>query len=220
MLSDAGSTPAASTIRLALRRALARDEALAHGRFAARHVFVIALCLTRLRFSGQPFEGSLPLPACCQTRCPFSMHRAAGWLLQSLPGSGACIAAPSSNPGAQRILVPSEFLNRSGWGTSHREMRTERVTQDVNPWLHVRSSGGITQPGFWKVDTALARVLRLDNTRTLELRVEAFNLFNNFNRAIPTTSINSPTFGEITTQNGDSRIMQFAIKYASEELRA
>jgi len=72
----------------------------------------------------------------------------------------------------------------------------------------------ITGPGFWKVDTALARVLRLDNTRTLELRVEAFNLFNNFNWGDPTTSINSPTFGQITTQNGDSRIMQFAIKYA------
>ena len=43
-------------------------------------------------------------------------------------------------------------------------------------------------PGFWKVDTALARVLRLDNTRTLELRVEAFNLFNNFNWGDPTTT--------------------------------
>ena len=72
----------------------------------------------------------------------------------------------------------------------------------------------IMGPGFWKVDTALARVLRLANERTLELRVEAFNLFNTFNWGDPTTSINSPTFGQITTQNGDSRIMQFAIKYA------
>jgi hypothetical protein len=72
----------------------------------------------------------------------------------------------------------------------------------------------IAGPGYWKVDTALARVLRLDNTNTLELRVEVFNLFNNFNWGDPTTSINSPTFGQITTQNGDSRIMQFAIKYA------
>jgi hypothetical protein len=46
------------------------------------------------------------------------------------------------------------------------------------------------------------------------LRVEVFNLFNNFNWGDPTTSINSPIFGQITTQNGDSRIMQFAIKYA------
>jgi hypothetical protein len=72
----------------------------------------------------------------------------------------------------------------------------------------------ILGPGYWKVDTALARVLRLQGTRTLELRVEAFNLFNNFNWGDPTTSINSPVFGQITTQNGDSRIMQFAIKYA------
>ena len=57
-------------------------------------------------------------------------------------------------------------------------------------------------------------MLRLGNTRTLELRVEVFNLFNNFNWGDPTTSINSPTFGQIRTMNGDSNIMQFAIKYA------
>ena len=71
----------------------------------------------------------------------------------------------------------------------------------------------IAGPGFWKVDTALARVLPLDNTRTLELRVEVFNLFNNFNWGDPVTNLESPQFGRITTQNGNPRIMQFALKF-------
>ena len=68
-------------------------------------------------------------------------------------------------------------------------------------------------PKFWKVDTAIARIVRISSARTLEFRVEAFNLFNTFNWGDPTTSLNAGTFGRITTQSGDSRIMQFAIKY-------
>ena len=68
-------------------------------------------------------------------------------------------------------------------------------------------------PGFWKVDLALARVVRLAATRTLELRVEAFNVFNTFNWGDPNTTLESGNFGRITTQNGDPRIMQFAVKY-------
>jgi hypothetical protein len=60
---------------------------------------------------------------------------------------------------------------------------------------------------------ALARLLRLHQAQTLELRVEAFNLFNNFNWGIPVVNFNSGTFGRITTQEGDPRILQFAVKY-------
>jgi hypothetical protein len=68
-------------------------------------------------------------------------------------------------------------------------------------------------PGFWKVDVSLARVLSLAAQHTLELRVEAFNVFNNFNWGDPNVTLNTATFGQITTQAGDSRIMQFAVKY-------
>ena len=78
----------------------------------------------------------------------------------------------------------------------------------------------IEGPGFWKVDLALARLLPVGGARTVELRVETFNLFNNFNWGDPTTapgsgiaSLDAGTFGRITTQAGDSRIMQFAVKF-------
>jgi hypothetical protein len=72
---------------------------------------------------------------------------------------------------------------------------------------------GFEGPGFWKVDMGLARVLSTGGQTTLELRIEAFNLFNNFNWGDPATNLDAGTFGRITTQTGDSRIMQFAVKY-------
>jgi hypothetical protein len=72
---------------------------------------------------------------------------------------------------------------------------------------------GFEGPGFWKIDMSLARVLSLVGSRTLELRVEVFNLLNNFNWGDPNQNLNAGTFGQITTQNGDPRIMQFAAKF-------
>jgi hypothetical protein len=68
-------------------------------------------------------------------------------------------------------------------------------------------------PGFWTIDLALSRLLSLGGVRSFELRVEAFNLFNNFNWGNPVTILDTPTFGQIQSIAGDPRIMQFGIKY-------
>ena len=72
---------------------------------------------------------------------------------------------------------------------------------------------GIKGPGFWKVDLALSRLVSLVSTQNLELRLEVFNLFNNFNWGNPNTNFSAGTFGRITTAGGDPRIMEFGIKY-------
>jgi hypothetical protein len=78
-------------------------------------------------------------------------------------------------------------------------------------------------PNYWNVDLAVTRQLRLVSTQNLELRLEAFNLFNTFNWGIPGTELtaggwqanfNSGTFGRITTQAGAPRIIQLGLKYA------
>jgi len=71
----------------------------------------------------------------------------------------------------------------------------------------------IEGPGFWTFDLAVARLLPIRNGHTLEVRVEAFNLLNNFNWGNPSTNFDAGTFGRITSQSGSSRIMQFAVKY-------
>jgi carboxypeptidase family protein/TonB-dependent receptor-like protein len=84
---------------------------------------------------------------------------------------------------------------------------------------HVRNS--IAGPGMWNIDLAVSRLLTIAGSRTLELRLEAFNLTNHFNWGPPTTTATSGianllagTFGRITSQATPPRIMQFGIKYA------
>jgi hypothetical protein len=71
----------------------------------------------------------------------------------------------------------------------------------------------IEGPGFWNVDLALARLVPAAAGQTLEIRVETFNLLNHFNWGNPATSLDAGTFGRITSQAGNSRIIQFAVKY-------
>ena len=75
--------------------------------------------------------------------------------------------------------------------------------------------GYLVGPGFWNVDASFSRNLNLSGGKRIELRVEAFNLFNHSNWANPTVQIGSTslTNGRVTNTTGDPRIMQFAIKY-------
>ncbi|MBI4484751.1 MAG: TonB-dependent receptor [Acidobacteria bacterium] len=72
----------------------------------------------------------------------------------------------------------------------------------------------IEGPGYWSVDMAFSRLINSGDRPALELRVEVFNLLNNFNWGDPVTVLNQATFGRITTMAGAPRIMQFGIKYA------
>ncbi len=76
---------------------------------------------------------------------------------------------------------------------------------------HQRNS--IEGPAFWTIDLSLSKRVPIVARQTLELRVETFNLLNNFNWGNPVTNFNAATFGRILTQSGDPRIMQFGIKY-------
>src|SRR5688572_4409024 len=74
-------------------------------------------------------------------------------------------------------------------------------------------NASIEGPGFWTVDMAVTRNVSFGAQQGLELRIEVFNLFNNFNWGNPNTNLDAGTFGRITTQSGDLRIMQFGVKY-------
>jgi len=76
--------------------------------------------------------------------------------------------------------------------------------------------GYLTGPGFWNVDVSFSRSLRTGDSGRLELRVEAFNIFDHENWANPTVQIGSTalTNGRVTNTVGDPRIMQFAVKYS------
>jgi hypothetical protein len=75
--------------------------------------------------------------------------------------------------------------------------------------------GSIQGPGYRSVDVAASRLFPFGAAHTIEVRVEAFNLFNTFNWGDPETRLRSGNFGKITevNENGAPRIMQFGIKY-------
>ena len=75
--------------------------------------------------------------------------------------------------------------------------------------------GYLIGPAFWNVDASFSRNLNLSAGKRIELRVEAFNLFNHSNWANPTVQIGSTslTNGRVTNTTGDPRIMQFAVTY-------
>jgi hypothetical protein len=75
--------------------------------------------------------------------------------------------------------------------------------------------GYLRGPGFWNVDVSFSRGIPMGGPRRLELRVEAFNIFDHENWANPTVQIGSTalTNGRVTNTVGDPRIMQFALKY-------
>jgi hypothetical protein len=76
---------------------------------------------------------------------------------------------------------------------------------------HVR--GSVEGPAYWSIDLALARNISITGTQNVELRLETFNLLNHFNWGNPTVNFDAANFGRIQTQAGNSRILQFGIKY-------
>jgi outer membrane receptor protein involved in Fe transport len=72
----------------------------------------------------------------------------------------------------------------------------------------------VTGPNLTNVDFALARTFGLfGEGRSLELRWEMFNAFNQAQFGLPERNFNSIAFGKITTLAGDPRLMQFALKF-------
>jgi len=68
-------------------------------------------------------------------------------------------------------------------------------------------------PGYWNVDTALIKRIRFKERLGVELRLEAFNVFNHTNFQVPNQlDINDTSFGKINT-TFDPRILQLAWKF-------
>jgi outer membrane receptor protein involved in Fe transport len=68
-------------------------------------------------------------------------------------------------------------------------------------------------PGFARTDLSLFKNIDLTGTHRLQVRVEAFNLWNQERFGQPGNQIGTANFGRITTAD-DGRIIQMAVKYS------
>lgn len=73
----------------------------------------------------------------------------------------------------------------------------------------------IRSSGFWNLDTALMKTIKMPWSERHELRViwQSFNAFNHNSFGLPNANIASPTFGLITGSASTPRDMQFALRY-------
>ena len=67
-------------------------------------------------------------------------------------------------------------------------------------------------PGFWQFDAALTREFQIREGQRIQVRAEAFNVFNGVRKGPPIVSSNAGNFGQIVSSL-DPRIIQFALKY-------
>ena len=71
----------------------------------------------------------------------------------------------------------------------------------------------IRGPGFASTDLSLFKNVELGGQRRIQIRVEAFNVFNQVRFNNPSAAISTPaTFGRISSAQ-DGRVMQFGLKY-------
>jgi hypothetical protein len=103
----------------------------------------------------------------------------------------------------------------------------DRTTADaINQWFNISAfvpnalgtfgnSGrnAFRGPGYQSLDLGLHKTFNAQGRAKVQLRIEAFNLLNDANFDLPTSSQNSGNFGKILTA-GDPRIMQLALRFA------
>lgn len=72
----------------------------------------------------------------------------------------------------------------------------------------------VDMPNYWNLDASLIKNVRISETTKLQLRMEAFNAFNNVNffPAGQFLDITSTNFGRLTQSSG-ARVMQFAARF-------
>jgi hypothetical protein len=84
--------------------------------------------------------------------------------------------------------------------------------------FYVAGRNGVVGRGTGRGDTlvnwdvALTRTIRFRDARSLELRVEAFNLLNRANFSLPVRTIGDPGFGSSTSTATPARVVQFAAR--------
>jgi hypothetical protein len=146
-----------------------------------------------------------------------------GLIVQKRTGSPLTPAVTNDNaltgePNQTPLVVAgvNPYLANPTWVTNHTQLQWIDMSAFANAPAGQHGNthrGTIYGPGFWNTDLAFSRNVKVTSAQRIEVRVEAFNLFNHVNWANPNVTLDSSTAGRITNTTGDPRIMQFALKY-------
>jgi hypothetical protein len=108
--------------------------------------------------------------------------------------------------GAPLVINP-QLIASDGSG------RTSFLTHPVAGTVGSLSLTPVDGPGYWNVDTAVIKRIRFKERLGVELRLEAFNVFNHTNFSVPNTlNLDDTDFGKINAAF-DPRILQLSWKF-------
>jgi hypothetical protein len=141
------------------------------------------------------------------------------------------VGNPKAVPGGQNA---NDWINAAAFTPPFGTDQTfwANPNPNDNRWWQFGTAGarlpGLRSPGFWNLDTSLAKQFHFSESKYLELRWEMFNALNHQNLAPPNTSYCLPpgadgetnlvqqagcAFGRITNIQTDPRAMEFALKF-------
>ena len=118
-------------------------------------------------------------------------------------------------------VVIDSSVNNTGFVRRDAQGRVIYFTQDDFKGLFQRPKLGtigtvpknfLRGPGYWDVTMGVLKNFKISEGREVQFRGEFFNLFNHVNFDDPNANLESGSFGQITGQRGDPRIIQFALK--------
>ena len=89
-------------------------------------------------------------------------------------------------------------------GTADRGTRRELLAID-QPQPNHNGGNIVTGPDYQNVNAALVKQIRVSRAR-VDLRLEAFNLFNRTNFDQPDNFLGSPTFGQVLSAQSPRRV--------------
>jgi hypothetical protein len=95
--------------------------------------------------------------------------------------------------------------------TADQWFNTDAFAVPVN---HFGTSGRgmLRAPAFWNVDMSLQKNVPFGKTGEVQLRLEAFNVFNHINEGNPNTAVDNVNFGTITSMSSRPRQLQIGVR--------
>jgi hypothetical protein len=124
------------------------------------------------------------------------------------PGVFRTVAGNSA--GGNYWFDPNSFSNL-------REKNLNQEAMNVNPATLLNQftygdfgRNSLRGPGAFNVNLSLSKIFRVREKADIELRGDAFNLFNSAQFGNPDTNIGDPNFGQISS-TADPRIVQVAL---------
>jgi hypothetical protein len=178
--------------------------------FDVRHRFVTSI-LYELPFGdGKPFANSgVGAAILGGWQLSAIINKSSGFPRTAYTGSDVSLTGGGQD---RPNLVPGQDPN-AGPRTVLQWFNTAAfVPNAAGTWGNV-GRNTLVGPGIFRVDASIIRNFRMTSSKSLQFRLEAFNVLNNPIWGDPSTTLNSSTYGQITSTRTPMREVQLGLKF-------